>query len=880
MQARTAVGEGGAGEVQRKMVTHLDERTVTPNGGGKANPFPAEGKANSFQFNCGKEVRRRAKALIERNRGTWHELDNDKLIASATSELDCSVRRYSAPVNNIEWARVDAELYWQRNLLELEALTHINDMEAAEQATVMLKPATPMPISAEERYRAMQETMEVAVVGGQMVPTMLNHERACYSTRPAACRGSNNTLLTTPSVPMLIWQARELAIAMSASLDMDTATVQGDVKRYETGVIPFPAVQFGASPLWEACVSGYELEEGSKHSRYSMHTPMFGDASIVNASAFSLDGSAIDRIMSWHPHAALIANGARFGFGLMSDGAVRVQEGLNPEFKDEEIEQITAWIEKQRDSGRAVPMSAEEAAALTGLFVSPTAVAPKPGAPGQIRVCHNLSAGGANSVNAGIDFDPINPIGLLQLDSFVARIQYMMDLHPGKKIVVSKADMKEFFRQIPVRRRDMARLTQRWKGIVYAHEAFTFGARSAPHVCSAVTNALCDEMARRGFFCQCFIDDCVILAYEDEIEDAVVALRHLIGQFGLVENLVKFVPASQQVAIVGVHFDLEKFTVGITPEKRTSTLELLTAVVRTNVTTVGELRSLAGKLAFLSAVVPFARCYTSFIWKAAGDSMRSARESVHVNTNVLRAVQWWVEVLKGRRFTVTDMTLGTLRNPLSITSAVTSDACKLGFAGVAIVHKLWMQDIWQAGEVVDKAQINVRECFGTLCWLAALAETGVLSCTVVVFETDNECTVWGGNKGHSHKHVLNFLVVAMHVLQEHYRFLLILKHIPGVLNVLSDRLSRQWPASRLQLSAESGWRRLTIPTSVRALLKVALSAGLSGAVLDVSDLNGVSPKCSLQSFVLSTMISPSRTTSSLSIPWIPYRDCVALTPTA
>ena len=266
-------------------------------------------------------------------------------------------------------------------------------------------------------------------------------------------------------------------------------------------------------------------------------------------------------------------------------------------------------------------MSAEEAASLTGLFVSPTAVAPKPGAPGQIRVCHNLSAGGANSVNAGIDFDPINPIGLLQLDSFVARIQYMMDLHPGKKIVVSKADMKEFFRQIPVRRRDMARLTQRWKGIVYAHEAFTFGARSAPHVCSAVTNALCDEMARRGFFCQCFIDDCVILAYEDEIEDAVVALRHLIGQFGLVENLVKFVPASQQVAIVGVHFDLEKFTVGITPEKRTSTLELLTAVVRTNVTTVGELRSLAGKLAFLSAVVHFARCYTSFIWKAAGDSM-------------------------------------------------------------------------------------------------------------------------------------------------------------------------------------------------------------------------------------------------------------------
>ena len=99
-------------------------------------------------------------------------------------------------------------------------------------------------------------------------------------------------------------------------------------------------------------------------------------------------------------------------------------------------------------------------------------------------------------MNEGIDFDPLSPIGLLQIDNVVARMRYLRRMEPGKKIRIAKLDMKEFFRQIPLRRRDMARVTQRWNGIMNVHTAFTFGARSAPHVCSVVTNAMCDEMAR------------------------------------------------------------------------------------------------------------------------------------------------------------------------------------------------------------------------------------------------------------------------------------------------------------------------------------------------------------------------------------------------
>ena len=58
-------------------------------------------------------------------------------------------------------------------------------------------------------------------------------------------------------------------------------------------------------------------------------------------------------------------------------------------------------------------------------------------------------------------------------------------------------------------------------------------------------------------------------------------------------------------------------------------------------------------------------------------------------------------MLNGERFTVTDLRLGTVEKPLSITSAITSDASKLGFAGVDMIHKFWMQDAWKSGEVVE-----------------------------------------------------------------------------------------------------------------------------------------------------------------------------------
>jgi hypothetical protein len=733
----------------------------------------------------------------------------------------------------------------------------------------------------QEAVEALQQAVEAAqrttVDHMVEVPAMLNHERMAVGDVDGECKKSKKTVSTAPSVPMMIWQARLQTGAMVVDGTASEGVVWEKAQELEACVNPFARKRAGASPLWDGGVSARMWESTSTVGGYSLHTPAFGDASVVDGVAFKLNGDNIARILAWHPQGAWIADGARYGFSLLSDGAVRRQEEANPHFDVGEAKQVTEWMAKQVERGRTIPVSNAEARRLIGLFTSPVVGAPKPGgAEGEIRTCHHLSAGGDASVNEGINFDPLSPIGLLQVDSVVARMRYLRRLHPGWDIRLAKLDMKEFFRQIPLRRRDMARVTQRWNGVMNVHTAFTFGARSAPHVCSVVTNALCDEMARLGYFCQCFVDDCVIVGYAHDIERAVEELRRLIDEFGLLENKEKYVASTHEVAVVGVLFNSKTMTVGITEEKKASTLLLLRQAVSSKTITVEDLRVLGGKLNFLAAVVPFGRSYCSFVWRLAGDANGSGFKRKNVTNNLRWAVQWWIEVLEGKRFTVANMLLGTPESPLYVVSAVSSDACHWGFGGVSETHRWWIRGQWWESELVPEAQINIRECFGALMMVAAIAQTGVLNGTVLVFQTDNECTMWAVNKGHSKKHVLNFLAHAFNVLQERYRFVIVMKHLAGVLNVKSDGLSRNVDLQTLKLSTADGWTEILVPSTVRGLLLLALDNMQHSHVLAPLG-NPTRPCDTMETFVCRGMRTPTTVETARSIPWVAFRDTLALT---
>ena len=282
---------------------------------------------------------------------------------------------------------------------------------------------------------------QVPIFGEEIaVPMMLTHDRAVPIGGGAGCKQSRKTRSSVPSVPMLIWDARERASRMTTQ-DVKVGVCDvGLLTRRQ--VIPFAAWRAGASALWDGGVSHPEWEATSADSRFSLHTPAFASESAVDEKAFKLNAENIERILRWHPQGAWIADGVKYGFGVMGDGAVRYQEcAPSKAISTQEAMQVTEWMGKQVERGRTIPITDAEARSLVGLFVSPVAVAPKPGSD-QIRTCHNMTAGGENSVNSGINFDPLNPIGLLQLDSVVACLRFMRLAHPEKKIKIAKCDLK------------------------------------------------------------------------------------------------------------------------------------------------------------------------------------------------------------------------------------------------------------------------------------------------------------------------------------------------------------------------------------------------------------------------------------------------------
>jgi hypothetical protein len=118
--------------------------------------------------------------------------------------------------------------------------------------------------------------------GSQLVPLMLTVDNAGRAETAEQCRGSKKTRSQTPTTPMLIWHARVSMVSMLASPLSSVEAVWGASQCPTPSVNPFATVQYGASPLWDTAVSGAEMEATSVGTSFSVHTPMFSDASRVN----------------------------------------------------------------------------------------------------------------------------------------------------------------------------------------------------------------------------------------------------------------------------------------------------------------------------------------------------------------------------------------------------------------------------------------------------------------------------------------------------------------------------------------------------------------------------------------------------------------------
>ena len=146
---------------------------------------------------------------------------------------------------------------------------------------------------------------------------------------------------------------------------------------------------------------------------------------------------------------------------------------------------VDGILEKKNDDvrfGRAFIFPRSLAAHNLNLRLSPLAVVVSPS---KTRVIHDLTfsvSPRANSVNADTDFERIPPVELGRvLRDVISRILYLRRrLGPGARIVLSKIDVSEAFRQVSVQWAGAPVFGYSFREWVVADRRLQFGWRSSP----------------------------------------------------------------------------------------------------------------------------------------------------------------------------------------------------------------------------------------------------------------------------------------------------------------------------------------------------------------------------------------------------------------
>jgi hypothetical protein len=216
----------------------------------------------------------------------------------------------------------------------------------------------------------------------------------------------------------------------------------------------------------------------------------------------------------------------------------------------------------------------------------------------------------------------------------------------GRGAKLAKIDARRAFRQSWVRVVDWHLLGLLLDGNYAFDYVLSFGLRSSPGLWDRVASALCwilNEIFR--ILCVYHVDDYLLLFPEGDAADTkyAVALQVFVKS-GTETSTEKNQPPQQQLLYNGVLIDTVAQTLSVSEERRAACLEIIKQVRDSKSVTVRQLQRLAGKLAFLTRVVPPGKVFLNRVL----DRLRSVHGSfgrVSVDDGLRADLDWWLRFL-------------------------------------------------------------------------------------------------------------------------------------------------------------------------------------------------------------------------------------------
>ena len=413
---------------------------------------------------------------------------------------------------------------------------------------------------------------------------------------------------------------------------------------------------------------------------------------------------------------------------------------------------------------------------LPNLRCSGLGVVPKKD--GGWRVIYHLSAPPGLSINDFID-PTLYSLHYCTIDTAFQIINTL-----GPRALMGKMDLKNAFRQLPVRREDWHLLGIHWQGHWYVDKCLPFGLRSSPALFNQLASAI-EWILQHNYGVQHiihYLDDFFTAGPADSLacHHNMAAMKGLFKAINAPTNPDKEEGPSTTITFLGVLLDTTTMQASITTDRKAELLQAIHQLQGKHTCTKRQLLSLIGKLAFASKVVPPGRIFLRRLIDLS-TTVRPLHHHITLNREAHADLTWWSHYLP--TWSGTSLVLETDWSPAPDMQLFT-DASNVGYGA------FWAGEWFNAHWTPSQAHHTIawKELYAILAACSTWGHTWQRK--RMLFHCDNAAVVDIWRRGSCKCMHLMSLVRHLFFMAARGNYHVGITHIPGTSNRIADHLSR------------------------------------------------------------------------------------------
>ena len=487
-------------------------------------------------------------------------------------------------------------------------------------------------------------------------------------------------------------------------------------------------------------------------------------------------------LLEGYPHKDHIIEGLTHGFMLHFEGPEIPLKSNNSPSVYQNKSAVWAKIQKELALGRiAGPFDHPP---LPNFKTSPLALREK-STPGTYRLLHNLSYPyDLSSVNFNIP-KTHSTVQYQNINHAITHIQ-----HHSPQAFMTKTDISDAFRIIPVHPSQYHLLGFSFNGKFYYEKMLSMGAATSCRIFEDFSNALVWILNTKYNINSVVkvLDDFLFIHNNKSLcQKYLTAFLDLCHYIGVPIAHHKTEGPTNIITFLGIELDSIKMEARLPLQKLIPYSREVLNASKSSTITLRQLKSVIGRLTFATSVIPSGRAFLRRLHNLT-IGYSNPNQVLTLSKPARLDLSMWATFLAHHNGTT------LIRPPSSVTSqdiSLCADASKSGYG--ATYGRSWIQGSWP--EQWQTLHITVLELYPIYITIAMFAHK--LRNSSINFFSDNMAVVHILNKQSSKCHFIMQILRPLVLILLNHNIHLRSTHLPGVLNILCDAISRSQVTPRL-----------------------------------------------------------------------------------